>query len=73
MTTVERLQELAAARGLTLFQMAKLCGLNYNTLKSAADRNNQLSVETIIQVCDALQITLGEFFAKLEKEAGRTA
>ena len=51
MNTIQRVKELAASHGMTLFQLAKLCDLNYNTLKSAEERHYQLSVDTIEIIC----------------------
>ena len=63
MDTYARLTELLGERGLTLYQAAKLSNLSRSTLTNARDRGGQLSVDTIERVCDALGITLSEFFA----------
>ena len=62
MNTIQRVKELAAAHGMTLFQLAKLCDLNYNTLKSAEERHYQLSVDTIEIICAGLHMPLRDFF-----------
>ena len=63
MNTMERLAELTAQRGMTLFQLAQKSNISYNTLKSAKTRGGQLSVDTIEVLCGALDITMSDFFA----------
>ena len=70
MSTVERTKELARARGLTLFQLAKLCRINYNTLKAAEERHSQLSVDTIELICAGLHMPMSDFFAETGRSAG---
>ena len=64
MNTVERAKELARARGMTLSQLAKHCGISYSTLKSAEERHSQLSVDTIELICSGLHMPLSDFFAE---------
>ena len=40
--TMARVKELAAERGLTLYQLSLLCKVSYHTLKSTEERNGQL-------------------------------
>lgn len=60
--TFKRAEELAQVRGLTLSKLSRMCGMNRSTLTSARRRGNQLSVDTIERICEALQITTAEFF-----------
>ena len=62
MNTINRVQELADERGLTLCQLSKMCDLSEATIRTAKKRGNQLSVDTIERICEALNITLSEFF-----------
>ena len=62
MDTFKRAEELAQVRGLTLSKLSRMCGMNRSTLPSARRRGNQLSVDTIERICEALQITTAEFF-----------
>ena len=64
MNTINRVQELADERGLTLCQLSKICDLSESTIRAAKKRGNQLSVDTIERICEALDISLSEFFAK---------
>ena len=62
MDTFGRLNELLTERNLTLYQASKLSNVPRSTLTNARNRGGQLSVDTIEQLCDALGITLSEFF-----------
>ena len=64
MNTINRVQELADERGLTLCQLSKICDLSESTIRAAKKRGNQLSVDTIERIRDALDISLSEFFAE---------
>ncbi len=70
LNTVARLDELLSDRGLSLFELARRSGVNYNTFDSARRRNNQLSLDTIERVCETLQIPVYEFFMSDEDWKG---
>ena len=64
MNTISRVQELADERGLTLCQLSKICDLSEATIRTAKKRGNQLCVDTIERICEALDISLSDFFAE---------
>lgn len=68
MNTITRVYELLDDRALSLTKLAEMSGVSYSTIKMAESRNTQLSVDTIERICNALGITLSEFFA--EPKAG---
>lgn len=68
MNTITRVYELLDDRALSLTRLAEMSGVAYSTIKMAESRNTQLSVDTIERICNALGITLSEFFA--EPKAG---
>lgn len=68
MNTITRVYELLDDRALSLTKLAEMSGIAYSTIKMAESRNTQLSVDTIERICNALGITLSEFFA--EPKAG---
>lgn len=68
MNTITRVYELLDDRALPLTKLAEMSGVAYSTIKMAESRNTQLSVDTIERICNALGITLSEFFA--EPKAG---
>ena len=68
MDTIQRVRELANERNLTLSKLAELCNLPQSTIKNAARRKGQLSVETLEQICRGLGISWSEFFAKEDEQ-----
>jgi len=64
MDTMGRVVELIEERNLSLYKLAQLTGVRYSTLKNTRNRNGQLSVDTIEQICEGLQIPMAEFFKK---------
>lgn len=68
MNTITRVYELLDDRALSLTKLAEMSGVAYSTIKMAESRNTQLGVDTIERICNALGITLSEFFA--EPKAG---
>lgn len=68
MNTITRVYELLDDRALSLTKLAEMSGVAYSTIKMAESRNTQLSVDTIERICNALGITLSEFF--VEPKAG---
>lgn len=64
MNTINRVQELADERRLTLCPLSKICDLSESTIRAAKKRGNQLSVDTIERICEALDISLSDFFAE---------
>lgn len=62
MDTMKRVRELAAERNLSLFQLAKVSGVRYSTLKNSEQRYGQLSVDTIERLCEGLNIPIASFF-----------
>ena len=62
MDTMARVKEIADERGLTLYQLTRLCSISYSTVKKTADRNGQLSLDTIERICDGLKMPMSVFF-----------
>ena len=62
--TMKRVQELADARGLTLYQLSILSKISYNALKLTETRGGQLKVETIECICKGLRMPLRDFFSE---------
>ena len=62
--TIKRVEALLEERGMTPFAFFKgqKVGVSYSTFNATAKRGGQLSVESIEKICQALGITLGEFF-----------
>ena len=62
MDTMGRVNELMAERDLSLYQLAQMSGVSYSTLKNTAQRNGQLTVDTIERICIGLEISMSDFF-----------
>jgi transcriptional regulator with XRE-family HTH domain len=62
MDSVKRAKELAAEREMSLYDLARQCGIPYNTLKNAEKRSSQLSLHVIELICGGLEIPLVRFF-----------
>lgn len=56
-----RIDELCRARDITVYALAKLGGINRNTLYQIRDCNT-VKLDTINDVCDTFGISLSEFF-----------
>lgn len=62
MNTVNRVKELADERNLTLYALAKKCGISHSTLINTQARGGQLTIDTLERICQGLGITMAEFF-----------
>lgn len=67
MNTVERVYDLIEERDISLYQLARMSGVSYSTVKTTEKRGGQLTVDTIERICVALQITMSEFFSEEPK------
>lgn len=72
MDTVGRVYELARARGLSIAQLAQRSGISDSTIKMTKKRGGQLKIDTIERICQALGITLSEFFAESWRHSNGT-
>ena len=66
MDTVKRVYDLIDERKITLYQLAQNSGISYSTIKMTEKRGGQLKVDTIERICDALSISMSDFFAGRE-------
>ena len=64
MNTVERVYDLIEERGISLYQLARMSGVSYSTVKTTEKRGGQLTVDTIERIRLALQSTMSEFFTE---------
>ena len=65
MNTVDKLNDILVDRGLTLAALCQMTGLTRAAFSNAKRRDNQLRIDTIQIVCDALHMPLYEFFMEL--------
>lgn len=55
-----RLYEIRKERGLTQAELAKLAGMHYMTISRLESSPNQIELETLKKLCDALNVSLDE-------------
>ena len=65
--TVERAYELAERKEMSLFKVCRDNGINYSTITTTKRRCGQLNVVTIELLCEAMGITMAEFFEEPER------
>ena len=59
----QRILELCAQRGITLYRLTVLSGITPSTLQGIVSvRNRSTTVSTVKKLCDGLDITLRDFF-----------
>lgn len=59
----QRIKTLREARGWTTNRLANQCGLSQSFLRSVELGEKGISVDSLSLLCDALSVSLGEFFA----------
>ncbi len=62
MDTIARVYELLQKQDMTLYQLSRRSGISYSTIRATEKRGGQLSVDTIERICEALRISMSEFF-----------
>ena len=73
MDTVKRVYNLIEERNITLYQLSQMSGVSYSTVKTTEKRGGQLKVDTIERICEALGITMSEFFQESSSPQGITS
>ena len=64
MDCLERIRYLLKERGWCVYRLAQEAGVPQSTLANLFLRNNMPTIPTLERICQALGITLGEFFAE---------
>ena len=67
MNVGERITELRTAKGLTTNKLANLAGVSQSHLREIELGKRNPTVETLSFFCDALGVSLSDFFASDEK------
>lgn len=63
MNTVEKIKKLLEDRQWSVYKLSKLSGVSQSTLSNMFNRNNDPSISTLEDICNAFGITLSQFFA----------
>ena len=72
MDTIKRVYDLIKERNISLYQLSQMSGVSYSTVKTTEKRGGQLKVDTIERICEALGITMSEFFQESSSPQGIT-
>ena len=62
----ERLTEILKQKGWTRYRLSKECGLSESTITNIFRRGNTPTIATLEIICNAMNITLSQFFAENE-------
>jgi len=68
-----RIRDLRKAQDLSLAQLAKRCGCSTSFLSQLERGLSSISIPVLGTVCDALSVSLSQFFSGLEADAGEGA
>lgn len=68
MNVAQRIKALREARGITTNKLANLAGISQSHLREIELGQRNPTVETLSYFCDALGISLSEFFQEEERE-----
>lgn len=66
MDVINRIRELMEQRGYSEYRLAKEAALHQSTVSNIFRRNTIPSIPTLSAICNALGITLSEFFSESE-------
>lgn len=64
MDVLQRLQDILKERGWSVYRLAKESEINPSTLGNLFARNNVPTIPTLERICQALGMTLAEFFTE---------
>ena len=62
----ERLTEILKQKNWTRYRLSKECGLSESTITNIFRRGNTPTIATLEIICNAMNITLSQFFAENE-------
>lgn len=62
MDILEKIKDLTADRGWTIYKLSEASGISQSTLSNMFTRKTLPSIATLSQLCEAFNITLSEFF-----------
>ena len=60
----KRILELCEERGYTIYRLSALSGIPASTITSILKRNNAPTIPTLQKICNALDMTLAQFFSE---------
>lgn len=63
MNTLNKIKALLQEREWSVYKLSKISGVSQSTLSNMFTRNNDPSIGTLEDICNAFGITLSQFFA----------
>ncbi len=73
MDVIKKLNDLRLQQDMSVYRLAELSGINQSTLANTFSRGTTPSVKNLEAMCQALGITLSQFFAQDEENEFLTA
>ena len=64
MNVTERIEQILAQRGWSVYRLGKESSLSQSTLAHVFRRDSEPTISTLETICKALGITLSQFFAE---------
>lgn len=64
MDVIKKLNELRLERNLSVYRLSELSGINQSTLANTFSRGTVPSVQNLEKICDAMGLTLSQFFSE---------
>lgn len=68
MDILKRIDELRQKKGWTVFELTSRTNLSEYTVYSWYTRGSKPTIYALENVCEALGVTMGEFFTEIEKD-----
>ena len=62
MDVLSRIKDLLKERKITMYQLSQRAGIPQSTLSNLFLRNNAPTISTLEKICNALDISISEFF-----------
>lgn len=72
MDAIARIRELMAQRSWTTYRLSQESGITITTLINLFHRGKQPSLQTVETICEAMNISMAEFFAQDSAPGGVT-
>lgn len=63
MDIIKRINELCEQRGISKYRLAQLTGISQSAFSKMARQQSSLTIENIKRICDALGISMAQFFS----------
>lgn len=67
MDVIQKLNKLRLERDMSVYRLAELSGINQSTLANTFSRGTVPSVKHLETICEALGVTLAQFFTEDEE------